>query len=165
MPAQSVKKVNGSTYMFDFGQNFAGWYSFKLQGGRGKRVVFYPSELLDTTTGGANQSTTGSPIFDGYTFSGNGTEEHTLKFMYHGFRYLEVNGLDYAPSVSDVVGYKIRSSVAPAGSHESSVDLFNQIHYIHDQAIQSNFYSVLTGKQHRFESTKWIANQIRLSTS
>jgi alpha-L-rhamnosidase len=119
---------------------------------RGTRVVAYPSERL-TSGGLADQSTTGSPIFDGFTSNGT-VATFSPKFMYHGFRYLQVN-LTSTPSTSSASGLSIRSSVDTVGSLSSSHTLFNNIHTIIDRSIQSNMYSSMTDCPHR-EKLGWL---------
>jgi hypothetical protein len=147
----SVTKVSG-LWVFDFGVNFAGWFQLTVNEARGTRVVAYPSERL-TSNGLADQTTTGSPIFDGYTSNGT-VATFSPKFMYHGFRYLQVN-LTSTPSTSSALGLSIRSNVDTVGSLSSSHTLFNNIHTIIDRAIQSNLYSSMTDCPHR-EKLGWL---------
>ncbi|KAN0110622.1 glycoside hydrolase family 78 protein [Hyaloscypha variabilis] len=147
----SVTKVSG-LWVFDFGVNFAGWFQLTVNETRGTRVVAYPSERL-TSGGLADQSTTGSPIFDGFTSNGT-VATFSPKFMYHGFRYLQVN-LTSTPSTSSASGLSIRSSVDTVGSLSSSHTLFNNIHTIIDRSIQSNMYSSMTDCPHR-EKLGWL---------
>ena len=150
----SVQAVQ-SSYVFDFGVNFAGRYSFTVIGcPAGRRLVFWPSENV-TAAGLADQSTTGSPIFDGYTCSGRSQETTQPKFMYHGFRYLQVDNLAAAPELAAMTGQVIRQDNDAAGSLETSSALFNAIHAIIDRSIQSNSYSVLTDCPHR-EKLGWL---------
>lgn len=153
-PCVAVTKTNVSSYVFDFGQNFAGIFNFTLGGNRGDRIFFWPAERL-LANGSADQSTTATPISDGYTFASNGTESYTNRLMYHGFRYLEVYGLQYEPSPADITGLRIRFVAAKTGSFDTNVALFNDIHRIIDQAIQNNMYSVLTDCPHR-EKLSWL---------
>lgn len=119
----------------------------------GTRILFYPGEQL-TSAGLADQSTTGAPIFDAYTIAGHASETYTPKFMYHGFRYVQVNytGTLQAP---DMRGLVIRTSNDAVGSLNTSNSLFNSIHKIIDRAIQSNMYSVMTDCPHR-EKLGWL---------
>ena len=142
------------SWVFDFGQNFAGWYRFNFRGTKGQRITMWPSEKI-FTNGSADQSTTGAPIFDAYTFASNNPESHSPQFMYHGFRYLEVFGLKEAPSAEDIVGLRIRFDAEPTGNFETNVNLYNDIHRIIDQAIQNNMYSVLTDCPQR-EKMGWL---------
>jgi hypothetical protein len=147
----SVTEASG-LWVFDFGVNFAGWYQLTVNGTRGTRVVVYPSERL-TSAGLADQSTTGSPIFDGFTSNGS-IATFSPKFMYHGFRYLQVN-LTSTPSTTSAYGLSIRSNVDTVGNVSSSLTLFNQIHTIIDRSIQSNIYSSMTDCPHR-EKLGWL---------
>ncbi|KAI0477062.1 alpha-L-rhamnosidase [Xylariaceae sp. FL0804] len=153
MPCKSATNT-GMSHVFDFEQNFAGWYTITFQGTRGSRIIIWPAERL-LVNGSADQSTTGSPIFDGYTFSGVGNESFTPKFMYHGFRYLEIYGLEHIPSSGQIVGHRIQLDAGATGSTQSSVALFNSIHDIIQQAIQNNIYSVLTDCPTR-EKLGWL---------
>ncbi|CZR70017.1 uncharacterized protein PAC_19918 [Phialocephala subalpina] len=154
MTAADLTQV-GTQWVFDFGVNFAGWYTFTMDGTglAGTRIVFYPGEKL-TSAGLADQSTTGSPIFDAYTIAGNSFESYRPKFMYHGFRYLHVN-VTWTPLATNMTGQVIRSNTDGVGSTSTSNSLFNSIHKIIDRAIQSNLYSVLTDCPYR-EKLGWL---------
>lgn len=152
--AVSVKAV-GSSHVFDFGVNFAGKYTFSIRScPAGRRLVFWPSEIVNAE-GLADQSTTGEPIFDGYTCSGKPSETFSPKFVYHGMRYLQVDNLAASPDVADMTGQVIRQNNEVAGTVETSSELFNGIHKIIDRSIQSNSYSVLTDCPHR-EKLGWL---------
>ncbi|KAL1986537.1 hypothetical protein VTN96DRAFT_6115 [Rasamsonia emersonii] len=152
--AKSVTRINDTTWVFDLGTNFAGWYNLTMRGEAGQRVVFWPGEYL--TNGLVNQSSTGRPIFDGYTFAGRSPAEwYAPRFMYHGFRYLQVDNLTHPPAASDLEALVIRADNEAVGSFQSSSQLFNAIHGIIDRAIQSNMYSVLTDCPHR-EKSGWL---------
>ncbi|EMR68107.1 putative exported rhamnosidase a protein [Eutypa lata UCREL1] len=72
--AIAVNQV-GDQWVFDFGVNFAGTFSFKINGQsrEGTRIVFYPSEIVNEG-GGPDQSTTEGPIFDAHTIKGEKSE-------------------------------------------------------------------------------------------
>ncbi len=93
IPAKALRKA-GSQWVFDFGVNYAGWFTFTMNGtGRaGTRIVFYPAENV-TVAGGPDQASSGSPIFDAYTIAGLESESYTPKFMYHGNQYVAVGTL------------------------------------------------------------------------
>ena len=152
-PCLSVTQTNVS-YVFDFGQNFAGWYRFNLRGERDHRITIWPGELL-LSNGSVSQATTGAPIFDGYTFAGDDVETYSPKFMYHGFRYLEVFGLLHPPGKDDIIGHRIRFDAPSTGQLEVSIPLFNKIHGIIDQATQNQMYTVFTDCPHR-EKLGWL---------
>ena len=152
--AASITAV-GSSFVFDFGVNFAGRYRFTFSDcPAGRRLVFLPSENI-TSAGLADQLTTGSPIYDGYTCSGSSSETTYPKFAYHGFRYIQLDNFTTTPALSGMIGQVIRQDNDAVGSLETSSALFNSIHRIIDRAIQSNSYSVLTDCPHR-EKLGWM---------
>lgn len=83
----------GDQYVFDFGVNYAGWFTFKMNGKglEGTKITFWPAEILDDN-GAPDQKTTGKPIFDSYILAGKESESFTLEFMYHGNQYIGVSG-------------------------------------------------------------------------
>ncbi len=82
--AISVTNPGNGIYVFDCGVNHAGWPKLSMKGARGTAVIMRPAEVLNSD-GTINQVTTGSPIYDRYTFSGNGTETYMPTFMYVQF--------------------------------------------------------------------------------
>jgi hypothetical protein len=82
--AISVTDQGKGIYVFDFGVNHAGWQKLSMKGARGTSVTMRPAELLNSD-GTITQATSGSPIYDRYTFSGNGTETYSPTFMYAQF--------------------------------------------------------------------------------
>jgi alpha-L-rhamnosidase len=120
----------GRIYVVDFGQNFAGQYEFTMKQAANTVIKLYPTERL-TSTGLADQSATGAPRYDTYTFSGDANgETWGPHFMYHGFRYLVVYGLKSAPTADMFTAKRIRSAVTQTGSVETSNTLLNNIHKI-----------------------------------
>lgn len=149
-----VTEPRPGVHVFDMGVNFAGWPQLTVAGPAGTKVTMRPGELLNSD-GTVSQSTTGSPIWDTYTLSGRGTEVWHPMFAYHGFRYLQVEGLP-GPATPDMVsGLVLRTANDEAGTFSSSHELLNSIHRIIDRAVQSNMYSVLTDCPHR-EKLGWL---------
>ncbi|CAF1093466.1 unnamed protein product [Rotaria sp. Silwood1] len=152
--AISVTDKGDGTYIFDFGINHAGWPKLSMRGARGTTVTIMPGELLnlDETI---NQVTEGTPIYDRYTFSGNGIETYAPTFRYHGFRYLQIENLTYLPQVNDFKSYTLRINNDVTGTFNSSIELLNSIHKIVNRAVQSNMFSVFTDCPHR-EKLGWL---------
>ena len=152
--ARRTTEPKAGVYVVDLGVNFAGWEQLRISGPAGTKVTMRPGELLNPD-GTVSQATTGSPIWDTYTLSGKGTETWHPRFAYHGFRYLQVEGLPSAPGRDTVTGLVLRTANATAGTFTSANPLINDIHTIIDRAIQSNMYSVLTDCPHR-EKLGWL---------
>ena len=150
----NITQPKAGNYVFDFGTNFAGWEQLQVSGPAGTKITMTPGELLNSD-GTVSQSTTGSPIYDDYILSGNGTETWHPDFMYHGFRYLQVTGLPTTPTTSTFTGLELSTDNESAGTFTSGNTLLNSINQIVDQAIQNNMYSVLTDCPHR-EKLGWL---------
>ena len=150
-----VKSLRNGDYLIDFGQNFAGQYEFTLKGRKGQTIQMWPAEVL-SPQGDVRQNEIGTPVYDQYTFSGdpNG-ESWGPTLVYHGFRYLQVKGLDKAPSADQFLAKRIRMGEEQSGSFSCSNDLLNDIHTLIVRSIASNLYNSLTDCPHR-EKLGWL---------
>ena len=87
MKLVEVRAMPDGSYVFDMGQNFAGWTRLKVSGERGRRIKLVHSELIhDDWT--LNQITLRDMrATDEYTLRGEGIEVYEPSFTFHGFRY------------------------------------------------------------------------------
>ncbi|TDD87812.1 hypothetical protein E1293_07320 [Actinomadura darangshiensis] len=155
-----VTEPKKGTYVFDLGENISGWPQIRARGSRGTELTLKPGERLGADglveqgtmiAGGAQNP----PIEDHYTLAGTGTETWHPRFVYHGFRYLQVTGLPAEPSGQAVSAVVLRAGNASAGTFESSDLLLNGIHTIIDRSIQGNMFSILTDCPDR-EKLGWL---------
>lgn len=169
-----VTEPKPDIFIFDMGQNFAGWVSLKLRAATGTRINLRYGELLreDGTlnpmtsvcgqikgTGKAKGDTEvniGGPGSlkiawqgDTYIAKGGGEEEYRPRFTFHAFRYVEVTGLEDRPSVDAVAGLRLNSAVAEAGEFACSNELFNKIQKMCRWTFLSNIFSVQSDCPHR----------------
>ncbi|WP_028660200.1 family 78 glycoside hydrolase catalytic domain [Nocardioides insulae] len=149
-----VSEPKPGVYVFDLGVNFAGWQELTTRGPAGTVLTMRPSERL-YADGTVDQRSAGGDIRDTFTLAGKGRETFTPKFAYHGFRYLQVEGLASEPNARDVRGIVLRADNDAVGSFTSSDDMLNGIHRIIDRSVQSNMYSVFTDCPHR-EKLGWL---------
>ena len=159
--AVSVKTIQSGGYtlrMIDFGRNFAGTYKFKLKGRAGQEISLRCGENIkpDGSVMMENFYSGPSDQYEVYTFAGDSEgEEWGPEFMYHGFRYLQIIGLDSEPNAEDFTAYRIRSSLDNIGKVETSNSLINDIHVICRDAIASQLYNCITDCPHR-EKLGWL---------
>ena len=152
-----VTEPGPGVFVYDLGQNFAGWPQIGVKGPRGSSVRLIPGELLDRS-GFVSQRTSGSPIWFNYTLMGQKPETWHPKFTYSGFRYIQVERTPDAginPELSFVKGQFIYSDADKTGSFETSDKLLNGTHDLIDQAIKSNLQSIITDCPHR-EKLGWL---------
>jgi alpha-L-rhamnosidase len=156
-------------WVFDLGQNFAGWARLRVQGPAGTRVslrsgeLLYPDGTLNGMTavcgqikqGGTNYhyAGTGAPQtawqMDQYILKGEGEEVFVPHFTFHGFRYVEVTGFPGKPTLGSLEGLRLNSDVAPAGSFTCSNERFNRIQQMVLWTELSNLFSVESDCPHR----------------
>lgn len=172
-PLNVTEPVPG-VFIFDMGQNFAGWIRMKLKASRGSRIVFRYGELLyddgtlnpmtsvcgqikgkrkDSSGNLVNTGGPGSPEVawqsDVYIAKGEGLEEYTPRFTFHGFRYVEISGLDTKPDINMCEGLRLNSSVEPVGEFSCSDTSLNKIQKMCEWTFLSNIFGVQSDCPHR----------------
>lgn len=165
----SVTESRPGVFIFDFGQNFAGWAQLRVSGPAGTRVRMRSGELLysDGTLNGMT-AVTGQIkgggkdyVYDGrgqpktafqlneYVLKGEGTEIYAPRFTFHGFRYVEVTGYPGKPGLDALEGLRLNSDVEPVGSFTCSNELFNRIQQMVLWTELANLFSVQSDCPHR----------------
>lgn len=158
----SVKQLNDSTCVYDFGQNASGIVSFKVKGHAGQQVKLYPAEVLNDD-GTISQRGSGPPYYYTYIIGSEEEESWQPRFTYYGLRYVQVVGaipkskaLDSdLPEIMELKSLHTRNSTPSVGSFECSNELFNRTFELINWAIKSNLQSVLTDCPTR-EKLGWI---------
>jgi len=161
-------RLSAGTWVFDMGQNASGVPGIAVKGKAGQTVRIIPGELLRGDS--VDQDATGSPCYFDYTLKG-GVEKWTPKFMYYGFRYLQVEGAvpegepnpDGLPVIIGVAGLHTRSALERDGNFSCSNELFRRTDTLIDWAMKSNIASVFTDCPHR-EKLGWL-EQVHLMGS
>jgi len=145
-------------FVFDFGQNLVGFTHLKVEGKAGKEIEMKFAELL-TEKGLVDQANLRSirPT-DKYILKGYGVEEWEPKFTYHGFRYVEVEGLPKKPDENTLVAKVIYSSVPFTGNFACSEDILNKIYKNITWGQRSNMHSVPTDCPQRDERLGWMGD-------
>ncbi len=156
-PCRLIENEPGR-YVYDLGQNFAGVIRFRVQAPSGTEVIFRYAELLhndktinvnSSVAGQIKQPGSGGPGApdiawqeDRYFCKGGGTETFEPRFTFHGFRYVEVTGLPYRPSLNDLEGLPLNSDIQDVSMFSCSNGLFNRIQEMTDWTMLSNVFSV-----------------------
>ncbi|MGW8949526.1 family 78 glycoside hydrolase catalytic domain [Streptomyces sp. NPDC055709] len=152
----SVTEPEPGVYVYDLGVNIAGRPELRVSGPAGTDVIMRPAELLNDD-GTVNQRFTGRACYDRYTLRGDTADAEVWhpRTVYHGFRYVQVEGLPGPPAPDTVRGHVLRAANRRAGDFSCSSELLNGIHGLIDRAVQGNMYSVLTDCPHR-EKLGWL---------
>ncbi|RED94672.1 alpha-L-rhamnosidase [Marinoscillum furvescens] len=165
---KKVTEVEGGKYIFDFGQNFAGWAKLKINGQKGQAITIRFAEEIDSM-GNLDPTSTGVRATkvvqtSKYICKGEGLEVWEPRFTYHGFRYAEVSGLTEKPSADLLTGIVVYSSVERIGSFTSSEENINKLHDLANWTITSNIHSIPTDCPHR-ERCGWTGDAHALAQS
>jgi len=157
----AIKEIQPNTFVLNMGQNLSGFPTIKVKGKKGQTVRLWVGESLNSD-GTVGQGKTGKPYYYDYTLKGEGVEEWQPKFSYYGFQYVQVENVNYKevkneslPTILDLKSNFIYNSAGEAGTFECSNDIFNKTHVLINNAIKSNFQSVLTDCPHR-EKLGWL---------
>lgn len=148
-------------YVFDLGQNFAGWVRLNVKGERGQMITMRFSEEINKA-GHIDPASTGVRATkyvqtDTYICKGEGIETWEPRFTYHGFRYVEVSGLTEIPKKDMLTGIIVHNDLPVNGTFECSNEQINILHEMARWTMISNIHSQLTDCPHR-ERCGWTGD-------
>ncbi len=143
--------------IFDFGQNFSGRVRADIRAREGTTARFRFAEVLSPDGHIYTDNLRGIRAADAYTCKGDGLETWEPRFTFHGFRYVEVGGLDPGDSV-ELTGIVLHSDTPPAGSFHCSHELLNQLQQNIVWGQKSNFLEVPTDCPQRDERLGWTGD-------
>lgn len=153
----SVKEVRPGVQVLDAGQNLAGWLELRTRAKAGTGIVMKFAETLNPDGSVNQENLRTARATDVYIAKGAGKEEMwEPSFTYHGFRYIQIEGLPYTPKRTDFSIKRVRSDVAETGSFTSSSKLLNAIHQMVKRTEASNLHSIPTDCPQRDERMGWL---------
>lgn len=150
---ERVTEPKPGLFVFDLGQNIAGWTRLRVRGPGGTQVMLrhaediHPDGTLDVTTNRSARAT------DTYVLKGDGEECYEPRFTYHGFRYVEVSGYPGQPTLDDLTGCVVHAAVEDTGRFHCSDPLLNRIHENFRWALWNNLMGIPTDTAARDERT------------
>ncbi len=155
----SIKKLRPGVWSVDLGVNITGWLRFRGHGKAGQEVKIswneslFPDGSLQKNQNNRNaadhlpkENRDNLPDHGRYNelsliFSGAAQEEFEPRFCFGTGRYVEIEGLDYEPALSDIVGCTVHTDMDLVGSFTCSNDRINRLH---DASVRT-FRSVWKG--------------------
>ena len=166
-PIRIKKIIRGTEIekgLFDFGTNTAGWARINVKGKSGNELVIKYSERLTDDKRNVDQSsiTNGGSHKDQYIMEGNPDgEEWEQTFIYHGFRYVKVEGEYDEITVDAVVAF---TDMPLTSSFSCDNDVINKIHQACINSIQTNCHGLMTDCPHR-EQVFWTGDALASAES
>jgi alpha-L-rhamnosidase len=160
LPAVTMTAVAPGVFVFDLGQNIAGWARLVVQGAAGAVATLRFAEVLnpDGTLYTANLRT--ARATDVYTLRGDGIETYEPRFTSHGFRYVELSGDVAPPTLASVTGVVAHSLMPRAGTFTASSPLLNQLQTNIVWAQRDNAVSIPTDSPQRDERLGWFGDAL-----
>jgi alpha-L-rhamnosidase len=98
-------------------------------------------------------------VTDDYILAGGGQETWEPRFTYHGFQYVQVEGLTKEPQLDLLDGRVVCDNVADAGDWQSSNDILNKIRQNLYWGIRGNYRSIPTDCPQRDERQGWLGDR------
>lgn len=152
LTAQSVEEVRPGIFVYDMGQNMVGVPEITLSGMESGKVinmrfaeVKYPE--LPRYAGNEGmimlENIRAAMAQDKYITSG-GSETYSPRFTYHGYRYIEITGIEKALPVENVKGIVLSSIDKLASHYETSNEKVNKLWNNIVWSTYANFLSIPT---------------------
>ena len=158
LPAVKVTQSRPGWYIFDLGQNMVGWTRLKIHGKPGQRITVRHGEMLNPDGTLYTVNLRGATATDFFLLAGTGEETLEPRFTFHGFRYVEVQGLDYQPEPAAVTGIVVHTPMRPTGHFACSSPLVNQLFHNIVWGQKGNYFEVPTDCPQRDERMGWTGD-------
>jgi alpha-L-rhamnosidase len=158
LPAIKVTEPKPGCWTFDLGQNMVGWVRLKVKGPAGRRITVRHGEMLNAAGSVYTAALRSCPATDYYILSGRGEEILEPYFTFHGFRYVEVRGLDARPGLDAVTGLVVHTPMRRTGSFECSYPLLNKLYSNIIWGQKGNHLEIPTDCPQRDERMGWTGD-------
>lgn len=155
----TINPKNVKNRVYDFGVNLSGWVKITLTAKKGAKIKIRYSERIHDD-GSVNQLNVNFFIYgeDGHTdiyiAKGDGVESFEQQLIYHGFRYVQIDG---DCEVCEVVAKLVHADLKIVGDFSSSDELLNWIHTAERRSTLTNYMSFPTDCPHR-EQNGWTGD-------
>ena len=164
-PRKITEPAKGA-HVFDFGQNIAGVCRLKIRGRRGQKITLKFAEMLNADGTVYRENLRLARATDTYICRGGGIEEWTPRFTFHGFRYVEVTGMDKKPSSDLLTALVLHTDMRPTGKFRCSNPLLNRLDRNISWGLRGNFLDVPTDCPQRDERLGWTGDaQVFIGTA
>jgi alpha-L-rhamnosidase len=158
LPARALTQPSAGTFVYDLGQNMVGVSRLTLTGNPGQTVKIRYAEVLNKDGTLYTDNFRSAKVTDRYVFAKAGTVTYEPTFTQHGFRYIELTGLDTPPALAAVNGVVWGSDLPATGSLRTSDPMLNQLLSNISWSQRGNFLSIPTDTPARDERLGWTGD-------
>ncbi len=163
---RTVNPINimklGDKFIVDMGQNMAGRMKIRInKATAGDSVIIRFAETL--TKDGELYRDNLRSAFSTDKYVPNGNEQGrwwSPTFVYHGFRYAEISGLDDV-ALEDIVGEVISDEMEQTGTFECGDTILNKVFNNTVWGVLSNYKGMPTDCPQRDERQPWLGDRAR----
>ncbi len=154
-------EVRTGVWVCDFGQNLTGWARLRITAEAGTEITLRYAERL-SERGEVDQKHLAQFMQEGefqtdHFISGCSEETFEPHFTYHGFQYVQVEGLPYAPTEGTLIACVVQSDFASSGEFECSDETLNHLQNLTRWSYRGNFTGIPTDCPHR-EKNGWTGD-------
>lgn len=159
-PSKIRKVQNG--WLVEFPQNMAGRCSYVFHGPKDTEITIRYSDVIKED-GELDQGPIGGFVrshgfqTDKYIKKSDGDEKWFPIFVYHGFQYIEITGIDYEPKPEDITAEAMCTDSGDIGLFSCSDELLNKVQHLCRWSTISNMHSIPTDCPHR-EKNGWTGD-------
>lgn len=158
LPAKSISKTKDGHYIFDVGENIAGWCRIQLEGEPGDLITLQHGEILDENGELYTENLGMAVQIDSVILGPGGKLTYEPRFTYHGFRFVEIRGLRDQPDKSILEAKVVASDQPRTGHFACSNPMLNQLYRNINRSHISNMHGVPTDCPQRDERCGWMGD-------
>lgn len=155
----SIKATSRGTYILDMGQNMVGWLQIKVKGKSGDKVSMKFAESLKSDGSLYIANLRDAQTTDVYTLKGEGQEIWEPRFVFHGFRFVEISGFPGTASLDHFLGKVVYDDLKTTGTFESSNPTINRIFQNAWWGISGNYKGMPIDCPQRNERQPWLGDR------
>lgn len=167
LTAKTMTEPRKGLFIYDLGQEIAGVPCIRFHGKAGEEAVirygemFYPNLPEYGNLAGTllTENYRDAESIDRYMLRGDADgETYCPRFTFHGFRYIEISGIQNPPASDEVQGIQLSSVHAVTGKLETSDSLINRFIENVKWSMLCNFISIPTDCPQRNERMGWAGD-------
>lgn len=163
--AKSVEEIRPGVFVYDMGQNMVGFPQIRLNDSKpGEHIVIRYSEVKypdlpkykkDGLTDMLMTENFRAAMVQDIFYAKGGQDIIQPRFTFHGYRFLEITGIDQALPLESVQGKVISSVSKLTANYETSNPLVNKLWQNITWSMRGNFLSIPTDTPARNERMGW----------
>ena len=154
----SVRETGCGTWMIDFGKGIGGMCRVVLDGPEGTTVRLRHAMSLNPDGSLYLKSLWGADAIDAYTLKGGGPQTFEAPFTFHGFRYVEVAGIERREQLGKIIALMVSDDVPVSTQLNTSDERFNRLWSLVRQTYLSCLKSAMADVADRDERWGWMGD-------